>query len=135
MSEANCIRCGWGIVGQGKEGCHEGKNGGGDCACLCAKYPACPCGTFDREQPDVPMTVPPGTIVPIITAPVQTAGVAQQARAPDLADQPTMVILHQVDNGKASIVFIGKDKAKAFDAIMAFDKTAVLSEFSVEEEK
>lgn len=134
MIDEKCQRCNWPIVGDGKIGCHLGKNGGGDCSCVCASYPTCACGLFDQENPDVPMTVPKGTVIPTAAAVAFLPG-QLRTELPLVSSGPTMVILHQVDSGKASIVYIGKDKGKAFDSIMGFDKAAKLGEFTMEEEK
>lgn len=116
--DAKCIRCGWPIVSSEAEGCTTRR-----CACLCDKYPACGCGVFDKENPSVAIAVPMGTNLPPKpsqdkpTAAAQTPG----PMAPPTTE-PTFVLMNYPPDSKGDIVFIGRDKGKAFDALMEYGK-------------
>jgi hypothetical protein len=133
--DEKCPRCNWPIVSRGEAGCTNG-----NCACLCQSYPACKCGAFDKESPEIAISVPAGTKAPLVETPAPVYREAQDVpfvpiREP-LNSGQTFVMLHQPDGKKATVVYIGRDKGKAFDALIEMGKSgdALLSEITVVEE-
>lgn len=127
-----CQRCGWPYGKTAESGCTPG-----NCQCVCPQYPACACGSFDKEKPEVAITVPRGTVM--ATSPAAQAPAASYAGpiAPPAvrSTDPHMVVLHQPSGSRAKIIYIGNDKGKAFDAVMGMAVDALLSEITVESEK
>jgi hypothetical protein len=126
IDDENCQRCGWPYGKTSESGCTHGH-----CACTCAQYPACKCGVFDKEKPEVAISVPKGTVMPV------KMPFVMQEKDYQRMDNPTLVILHQPEGKRAAVIYIGNDKGKAFDALIAMKENgdALLSEIMVEMEK
>lgn len=109
--EGMCTRCGFPIVSDPAKGCIAER-----CACICDKYPACHCGTYDADNQI--------KADPFGAKAAAAAKAAQKTAAPAAVTVPgeTFVLLHHVPDGKAEIVYIGGDKAKAFDKLMEHGK-------------
>lgn len=116
----NCIRCGYPLVDSEDKGCTVRR-----CCCLCEKYPACGCGEFDKNHPEVAIAVPIDTVLPqsgpkSITAQTQEINLYAGASPPSI--EPTFVLMNYPVDSKGDIIFIGRDKAKAFDKLLAYGK-------------
>lgn len=81
------------------------------CACVCSQYPKCGCGAVDEK------------------APIEEPAPAQQTitgnngePTPLPTTTPTFVLMNYPTDGKGEVIFIGRDKGKAFDKLMEYGK-------------